>query len=82
MVELEGVAVLGRESETSPGDCADKSWSDFSVSGEDQKLGHRIASACLVAVREAVVLKGVGKSTPEGMDAKSSESAFFSPLFW
>jgi len=50
--ELEGVAVSRRESETSPGDCANESWSDFSVPGEDQKFGHRIASACLVTVRK------------------------------
>jgi hypothetical protein len=49
-VELEGVAVSRRDSETSPGGCANESWSDSSVSGEDQKLGHRIASACFVGV--------------------------------
>jgi hypothetical protein len=65
-VDLEGVAVSRSESETLPGDCTNESCFGFSVSGEDQKLGHRIASACLVAVRKAAALKNVGKSTPEG----------------
>jgi hypothetical protein len=37
-----GVEVVGVEFEG-----FDESWSDFSSFGEDQKLGHRIASACL-----------------------------------
>ena len=60
-VELEDFALSRRESKTSLGVCVDESCLGFSSFDEDQKLGHCIASACLVERGRLGLLESVEK---------------------